>query len=177
MCWSVVRDVFFWKSVDLDYILVEGDKLYKLLEFQGGVKLYKLLEFNVEELSRQVKIFDRTVNLEILEENLHDGVAVYGDSFLTDVFNNSNVTNSSRCILILCSYAMALFKYVNAGGNSTYLLFDPPCKNSRGITDGEPDFSVLINFDSLFQIERYIEEAYQLSGRVIFPSPVYLSYF
>ena len=35
ICWSVVRDVCFWKLVYLDYILVEGDKLYKLLEFQG----------------------------------------------------------------------------------------------------------------------------------------------
>ena len=37
------------------------------------------------------------------------------------------------------------------------------------ITDGEPGLSVLLNFDSLFQIERYIEEAYQLSGRVYPP--------
>ena len=56
------------------------------------------------------KIFECTVNLEILEEHLHDNrVAVYGDSFLTDVFNNSNVNNSSGCIL-LYSYAVALFK-------------------------------------------------------------------
>ena len=33
--WSVVHDVCFWKSVDLDYILVEGEKSYKLLGFQG----------------------------------------------------------------------------------------------------------------------------------------------
>ena len=47
--------------------------MYKLLGFQGYL--------NVEELPRQVKIFERTVNLEILEENLHDSVVVYGDSF------------------------------------------------------------------------------------------------
>ena len=146
ICWSVVRDVCFWKSVDLDYILVEGDKLYKLLGFQGYL----------EELPRQVKIFERTVNLEILEENLHDSVAVYGDSFLTYVFNSSNVNNSSGCILFLSSYAVALFKYVNAAGNSTYFLFDSHCRNSRGITDCESGFSILIKFDSLCQIERYI---------------------
>ena len=33
ICWYVVCDVCFWKSVDLDYILVGGDKLYKLLGF------------------------------------------------------------------------------------------------------------------------------------------------
>ena len=123
----------------------------------------------MEELPRQVKIFERTVNLEILEENLHDSVAVYGDSFLTDVFNNSNVNSSSGCILLLCSYAVALFKYVNAAGNSTYFLLDSHCRSSRGITDGESSFSVLTNFDSLFQIERYNEEAYQLSGGVYPP--------
>ena len=54
------------------------DKLYNLLRFQGYL--------NVEELPRQVKIFERTVNLEILEENLRDSVAVYGGSFLTDAY-------------------------------------------------------------------------------------------
>ena len=58
---------------------------------------------------------------------------------------------------------------MNAAGNSTYFLFDSHCGNSRGITDGEPGFSVLINFDNLFQIERYIEEAYHLLGRVYPP--------
>ena len=146
--WSVVRDVCFWKSVDLDYILVDGDKLYKLLGFQDYL--------NVEELPRQVKIFERTVNLEIQEENLHDSVAVYGDSFLNDIFNNSNVNNSPGCILFLYSYGVSLFRYLNAAGNSTYFLFDSHCRNSREITDCESGFSVLINFDSLCQIERYI---------------------
>ena len=74
---------------------------------------------DVEELPRHVKIFERTVNLEILEENLHDSVAVYGDSFLTDIFNKSNLNNSSGCILLLYNYVVALFKYVNAVVNST----------------------------------------------------------
>ena len=39
----------------------------------------------------QVKIFEHTVNLDILEEILHDSITVYGDSFLTDVFTVSNV--------------------------------------------------------------------------------------
>ena len=89
--------------VDLNYILVKGDQLYKLLGFQDNL--------NEEELPRQVKIFERTVNLEILKENPHDSVAVYGDSFLTDVFNILNVINSSGCMLFLCSFAIALFKH------------------------------------------------------------------
>ena len=124
---------------------------------------------NVDQLPGQVKIFERTVNLDILEENLHDSIAVYGDWFLTDVFPVSNVNNSSGCILFLCSYAVALFRYVNGRGNVTYFLFDSHCRNTRGITDVGPGFSVLIKFQSLPQIERYIEEAYQVSGRVYPP--------
>ena len=32
ICWSVVRDICNWNSVDLDYILVEGDNFYKSLK-------------------------------------------------------------------------------------------------------------------------------------------------
>ena len=31
--WSVIRETSFWKTIDLDFILVEGDKLYKSLNF------------------------------------------------------------------------------------------------------------------------------------------------
>ena len=58
---------------------------------------------------------------------------------------------------------------MNAAGNLIYFLFDSHCRNSRGITNDEPGFSVLMNFDSLYQIERYTEEAYQLAGRVYPP--------
>ena len=74
VCWSVVREISFWKTIDLDFILVEGDKLYKYLNFQGYL--------NIDQLPRQVHIFRHIVNLEIFEENLHDGIAVFGDSFL-----------------------------------------------------------------------------------------------
>ena len=161
ICWSVVRYIGSWKSVDLDYMSVEGDKLYKSLKCRDYL--------NVDQLPRQVKIFERTVNLDILEENLHDSITLYGDSLLTDVFTVLNVNTSSGCILFLCSYTVALFRYVNGRDNVTYFLFDSHCRNSRGITDGGPDFSVLIKSESLFQIERYIEEAYQVSGRVYPP--------
>ena len=135
--------------------------------------MYKSLKcrdyLNVDQLPRQVKIFERTVNLDILEKNLHDSIAACGDSFLTDIFTASNVNTSSGCILFLCSYAVALFRYVNGRGNVTYFLFDSHCRNSRGIINGGSGFSVLIKFESLFQIERYIEEAYQVSCRVYPP--------
>ena len=79
---------------------------------------------NVDQLPRQVKLFEYTVNLDILEENLHDSIVVSEDSFLPDAFTVSNVNTSSGCLLFLCSYAVALFKYVNRRDNETYFLFE-----------------------------------------------------
>ena len=95
-CWSVVRDICCWKSVDLDYILVDRDQLHKSFKCQDYL--------NMDQLSRQVKIFEHTVNLKILEENLHDNIAVYGETFSTDVFTNVNVNTSTRCILFSLQY-------------------------------------------------------------------------
>ena len=66
----------------------------------------------MDQLHWQVKIFKRTVNWDISEEDLHDSIAVYGDSFLTDVATIPNVNTSSGCIQLLCSYAIALFRCV-----------------------------------------------------------------
>ena len=78
----------------------------------------------ISQLLRQVKLFKCTVNLDILEENLHDSKAVYGDFFLTNFFPVSNVNTSSGCILFSCNYAVASIKYVNGKGDITYFLFD-----------------------------------------------------
>ena len=74
---------------------------------------------NVDQWPREVKIFESTLNLDILKENLHDSMAVYGDSSLTDVFTLSNVNISSSRILFLCSHAVPLFRYVNGRSNVT----------------------------------------------------------
>ena len=79
---------------------------------------------------------------------------------MTDVFTASNVNTSSASIMFVYSYAIALLRYVNGRDNVIYFLFDSHCRNSHGITDGKPGFSVLINFQTLFQIARHIEEAY-----------------
>ena len=62
-----------------------------------------------------------------------------------------------------------MLKHVNGTGNASYFLFDSRCRNSRGITDEEIGFSILMKFESLFQIERYIEKAYQISRRMYPP--------
>ena len=77
---------------------------------------------NVDQLIRQVKILDHTVNLEILDGNLQDSIAMHGDSFLTYVFTNAKVNNTTGRVSFLCSYAVDLFRYVNGTGNAAYFL-------------------------------------------------------
>ena len=100
-----------------------------------------------------------------MEENHHDSIVIYVDSFFTDVFTVANVNVSSGYILFLFSYAVVLLRrYANESVNVTNFLFGSCCKNIRGITDRESSFSVPIKFDSFFQTEKYIKEAYQ--GRI-----------
>ena len=107
-------------------------------------------------MPRQAQIFTHTVNLQIFDEKLHDSIAVYGDSFLTDVFNISNENNSCGCILFSCGYAVAMLMHVNGADNVSYFPFDSHCRISRGERelDGEREFSILMKFESLLQIER-----------------------
>ena len=43
---------------------------------------------------QQLKIFKRTGNFDILEENPQNSIEVYGDCFNTDVFTVSNVNRA-----------------------------------------------------------------------------------
>ena len=66
-----------------------------------------MINRNVDQFFQRVKIFERTVNLDILEDNLHDSIAVYGDSFLTDV---SPVSNQARYCFCSDTVAITVFK-------------------------------------------------------------------
>ena len=78
----------------------------------------------------------------MLDENFYDSI-VYGDSSLTDVFTNVNV-NTSTGWIFLCSYAVALFRYVNRTGNVACFHYDSHCRNSRGIKMGNQTFRFLL---------------------------------
>ena len=88
----------------------------------------------------------------ILKENLHRSIAVYGGSFLTDVFTLSNVNTSSGCIMFTCSYAVALFRYVNGRGNVTYFLFDLQCRIVVELQMGNQVFQFLSSFKACFKL-------------------------
>ena len=67
----------------------------------------------MNQLPRQVKIFERIVNLEILEQNLYDSIPVYGDSFFTDVFTNANTNAQMRAQDVYCFYIVMQLLYLD----------------------------------------------------------------
>ena len=159
--WCHIKQVSRWDSLDLDNILISGDKLYKSLN-----KNYYL---NVDELPREIIIYERTVSVDLESNNLHDGIAVNGDSFLQDIFVNNNNQRLGG-LLFICSYVVAIIPRKDRFGNvASYFLFDSHCRNSRGVTDSENGFSVLLEFQNLSSIERYIDVAYNLASRSIPP--------
>ena len=67
------------------------------------------------------------------------------------------------CLFFICNYVVAVIKYSTTKDTSCF-LFDLHCRNSHGITDSPFGFSVLLQFTDLNQIEKYIEEAYNVAN-------------
>ena len=64
ICWSFIRELRCYAPIDLDRILIEGDKLHKSLN--------QLNFLSVDDLPRQINMFQYIADLEMKEENLYD---------------------------------------------------------------------------------------------------------
>ena len=154
VCWSLVRKISCWTTRDLDHILIQGDNMYKSLNKESFL--------SVDDLPREIHIFQFIASVEMKVENLYDGVVFVGEPFLRNILTISN--NSSGCLLFICNYVVSVIKYLTTRG-TTYFIVDSHCRNSRGITDNPFGFSVLLQFADIVQAERYIEEAYNIANR------------
>ena len=153
ICWSLIRKISCWTHRDLDRVLNEGGNLYNSLNKESFL--------NVDHLPRQIYIFQYSVNLEMTEKTLHEGIALLGEPFLRNIFPLSH--NSTGCLLFICNYVVAIIRY-STTRYTPYFLFDSHCRNSCGITDSPFVFSVLLQFADLIQKERYIEEFYNVAN-------------
>ena len=116
MCCSAVKKVSIWKSYDLDNILIEGDKIYKFLNKDGFL--------SVDELLRRIKIYNCNIDENIELQNLHEGVASQGESFLRNSVNVCDVCSQSY-LMFICSYTIAVIPSFGRNGDlNSYFLFD-----------------------------------------------------
>ena len=93
------------------------------------------------------------------EKTLHEGIALLGEPLSH---------NSTGSLLFICNYVVTIIRY-STTRYTPYFLFDSHCRNSCIITDSPFGFSVLLQFADLIQIERYIEEFYNVAN-LAYPS-------
>lgn len=127
--------------------------------------MYKFLNkesfLSVDGLPREFHIFQYTISVEMKVENLHDGVAFLGESFLRNILAIS--CNSTGCLLFTCNQAIVIIKYLTSNTDILYFIFDSHSGNSRGITDSSFGFTVLLQIADIVQVERYIEDTYNIA--------------
>ena len=117
---------------------------------------------SIDDLPREIHIFQFIASVEMKVENLYDGVVFVGEPFLRNILTISN--NSSGCLLFICNYVVSVIKHLTARGTTSFIV-DSHCRNSRGITDNPFGFSVLLQFADIVQVERHIEEASNIANR------------
>ena len=77
--------------------------------------------------------------------------------------------NNTGCLLFRCNYAIAIIKYLNTSKGTLYFIFDSNSRNSSRITESPLSFSVLLQFANIVQLERYIEDAYNIANQTYRP--------
>ena len=77
ICWNLAKKVCFWNSIDLDFILIKGDALYKILCLDRYL--------GPEDLPEQIKINDNEVKVSYIE-NVTAEIAVYNPDFMKSSF-------------------------------------------------------------------------------------------
>ena len=137
-----------WTTSDLDYVLENGDCLYKSLNTN--------LTLNVDELPRNVTIEGCSLKVILLENET--GVMNTTDelNFLKISFQ-TNTNTGTGVIFFINGYTFSLIWH-----KLGIFLCDSHSRNEEGFitSDGA---SVLLKFKTLDDVQNYIEEVYMLS--------------
>ena len=155
LCFSQVKNVFRWNTPDLDYILTEGDILYKSL---GTMDL-----ISADELPRSVVMSDYNIPIDYLEFETEIANLRTGEPFLRRII--SIIAYGETMLLFMKGFTTAIMKQ-----HGYFYLFDPHSRDEQGlsIVGGT---SVLLKFSDLTEVEKYIQvflSRIQKFGIVIF---------
>ena len=143
ICFSVIKKVTIWKIWDLDYILEQGDALFKKVNISRAL--------SIDELPQQVLIGNVIVDIEMLGN-------FYGILGQKDYFKNHNVFNSSNVgnglIFTTGGYSSSIIWSKN-----TFVLFDSHSRDRNGcfVSNGT---SVTLSFKTLPYVQQYIKSEY-----------------
>ena len=142
ICFTLVKSPGHWNSCDLDFILREGDTLYKAQNTMAHLMATQLPKF--------VAIFGSDVKINLLENKF--GFVSYKQ--MSSFLLRPSQAASNGLILFMKGVCIAVMWTSKA-----YFLFDSHSKDSNGSV--APDgFSILIKFDKKADLEYHISSVY-----------------
>ena len=144
IAWSTIRRVGFSNTADIDFILTEGDLIYKQL---------KAVSFlSVDDLPQSIDIENKKIAIEKLR--FYQGTIVpFVEKFLSHSFNDEG-NNDDGFLLFIDGFTLSVI-----WNKAYFFLFDSHSRNINGQISATGS-SVLLRFRSLIAIEKYIREIY-----------------
>ena len=101
LCWVEIKQIFQWRKLDVDHILIEGDCSYKNL---GTLDM-----LSVDQLPGFVKILSHNIPAQYVRLETQLATLTFGNSFLRDVFReNENNASSTLTLLFMEDFATAI---------------------------------------------------------------------
>ena len=118
-----------------------------------------LVEGEAGQLAGFVKMLSHNIPVRYVRLETQLATLTFGDSFLRYVFReNANNASTALSLLLMEGFTTAIISSGTSSGNF-YYLFDSYSRDERGMSviNGT---SVFMKFNDLFEIEKYIQEAY-----------------
>ena len=139
IAWSAIRRVALWNTTDLDFILSEGDQLYKGLSVGTFI--------SADELPQTIDIENNVVYVEKLR--FQQGTMRHTEKFFSSSYD-SNINNGNGFLLFIDGYTLSVI-----WNKANFFLFDSHSRNKDGQIS-ENGTSVLLKFRSLNAVEKYV---------------------
>ena len=141
--YSKYKQINFWKTSDLDYILIEGDKHFKTLGFTKSPF--------VDQFPRSVFVENQRITLEfetLLGEFVSNDIAI-------NFIQEESLISSNGALFVIQGYTIAVINHKNK-----FYVFDSHSRDSMGkiVRIGS---SVLLQFEDLKAIKHFIRATYE----------------
>ena len=145
--YSIIENVCYWSTWDMDYILTAGNSLYSSLGFRSQL-------LSIDELPDSICI--ENVVISIIKTNLETGLMTGSleGQFLQN--NNHFNKNSSDNGII---FIMAGFSFAVIWSENGCYFFDSHSRDINGFPS-PVGTSVLLKFGSVYEVQEYIREVY-----------------
>ena len=160
LCWSKVKRVCLWKSWELDFILSQGNDLYRSLGHDRYLSFEDLPDFICYENNA---MFIERIKTE--EGLFQHNVA---SSILSTSYDRSD-QRGNGLIFVISGFMFSLI-----WDNSSVYLFDSHSRDKNGQISAFGT-SVLLKFKSLNDVETYIKETYVQQGSFCYFQFEYIS--